>query len=600
MQHPQRSGTQAIWAAVDREIRDRLDEIRRQGKAVRLLSGTITSPTAHAAVATFLAGFPDAGHVTYDPISASAIAEAHLRTHGGRVLPQYNVEPCLVIVSFDADFLGPWLAPVAFAAAYQTGRHLQGSAPRLSYHVQVESRLSLTGSKADHRLCVAPGELGLAMSHLARRIAQKAGATWGGGDLAPSPVSASFLDAIAERLWNARGRSLVLCGSDDVAEQLVCNLLNHLLENYGRTLDVEHPSYQNQSNEPELKRLLGEIHRGEVGALLVYRSNPLYDLPDAAALREDLRRVPLVVSFASRLDETAAAAHYVCPEPHYLEAWSDAEPVDGVVSLMQPVMEPLGEPRPLNESLAAWQGRPRSAYNQLRDHWQTHIYPRSLISVGFAEFWNQSVHDGSVRVRPRGSSVRPFDLAAVPPIRQGHRAADGTFTAIVYAKVGMPGGQHAYNPWLQELPDPLTKVTWDNYVCVSPTAATRFGLNQGDVVRVEAGAEAATLELPVVVQPGQHDAGGGGRAGLRQPAERALRGDWAAVARSAAERGRRWPGRSECGTAAHVGRRDAAAPARRRATREDGPASTARLHAGSADAACAAAVRGPNAAADHP
>lgn len=504
LQYPLRNGERSTWEAVDREIRDRLANVRRQGKAVRLLSGTVTSPTVRAAIAAFLAGFPDARHVTYDPISASAIREAHFRTHGARVLPQFSLEPCQAIVSFDADFLGPWIAPVPFAAAYHAGRHLQGPAPWLSYHVQFESRLSLTGSNADQRLCVGPGELGLVMTHLAQRLAHKAGVTWG-GDLAPAPVTGEFLERLADRLWTVRGRCLVLCGSDDVGHQLVCNVLNHLLENYGRTLDIEHPSQQNQSNELDLQRLLEEIRRGHVGAVLVYRSNPLYDLPGAAALRDSLRSVPLVVSFAARLDETAAEARYVCPEPHYLEMWSDAEPAEGVVSLCQPTMQPIGEPRPLLESLAAWTGRPRSAYDQLRAYWQAQVYPRSLISTGFPEFWDQSVHDGSARVRPRRTAVRPFNLDAVVPIRQAPTTADGTFTAIAYAKAGMPGAVHAYNPWLQELADPLTKITWDNYACVSPATATRLGLSQGDVVRLHSGPHDPSLELPVVVQPGQHD-----------------------------------------------------------------------------------------------
>jgi molybdopterin-containing oxidoreductase family iron-sulfur binding subunit len=503
LQQPLKNGARTSWSAIDGEIRGRLEEVQRQGKAVRFLSGTMTSPTARAAVASFLAGFPDGRHVVYDPISASAIREAHQRTHGVRVLPQYRLEPCEVIVSFDADFLGPWIAPVPFAAAYQAGRHVQGPAPRLSYHVQVESRLSLTGSKADQRLCIAPGEFGLVISHLAQRVARMAGTNWDGGDLDAPPVPTRILEALAERLWQARGRSLVLCGSQDVAVQQVCNLLNHLLDNYGKTLDIEQPSYQNQSSEPDLHRLLEELRGGQVGALFMYRSNPLYDLPDAAALRESLRNVPLVVSFASREDETAAQAGYVCPEPHELESWDDAEAVEGVVSLYQPAIAPLGQSRPLVESLAAWMARPLSSYDQLRASWEARIYPRSLIRMTFREFWEQTLHDGSVRVRPQQMRARPFDLAAVAPIRHVRRTEDETFTAVVYSKVGMPTASHAYNPWLQELPDPLTKVTWDNYVCVAPSAAARLGLTQGDVVRLGGG---AGLRLPVVVQPGQHDA----------------------------------------------------------------------------------------------
>jgi Fe-S-cluster-containing dehydrogenase component/anaerobic selenocysteine-containing dehydrogenase len=542
LQHPLKHGTRATWNAVDSEIRAQLDEVGRQGKKVRFLSGTITSPTTRQAIANFLAGYPGARHVVHDSFSCSAIREAHFQTHGMRALPHYHLEQAEVIVSFAADFLGTWIAPVAFAADYQAGRYLQGPAPHLSYHVQVESRLSLTGSKADQRLCVTPGEFGMVMTQLAARVAQKAGLAWDRGAGEAPPVPAAFLDDLAQRLWTARGRCLVLCDSEDVALQLLGNFLNHLLQNYGTTLDLAKPSYQNQSNDRDLAEMLEEIRQGQVGALFVYRSNPLYDFPEAEALGESLRSVPLVVSFASALDETASKAHYVCPEPHYLESWNDAEAVDGVVSLYQPTFQPLGESRPVLETLAAWQGRPRSAYDQLRDSWQARVYPRTLITISFQEFWDQAVQDGSVRVKakpvpqlgastagtgvsPMGlgpiaataaiaatannypaASARPFNQAAVSPIRRPAPSPEGSFTLILYAKVGISTGSHAYNPWLQELPDPLTKITWDNYACLSPTAAARLGLSQGDVVRLQGAApSAASVELPVVIQPGQHD-----------------------------------------------------------------------------------------------
>ena len=540
LQHPLENGERETWTIVDADIRAQLDLVRRERKAVRFLSDTITSPTTRQTIGDFLATFPNnrPRHVVHDPLSSSAILEAHQRTHGVRALPSYRLDRAEVIVSFDADFLGTWIAPVAFAAAYQAGRFLQGPAPHLSYHVQFESRLSLTGSKADQRLCVAPGELGFVMTHLAARIARRAGRDWGGGELPASSIPARFLDDLADRLWTARSRCLVLCGSQDVAEQLVCNFLNHLLGNYDATLDVAHPSYQSQANDRDVQELVAELERGDVGALFVYRSNPAYDLP--AVLADKLRNVPLLVSFALRRDETARLARFVCPEPHYLESWNDAEAVDGVVSLYQPVLERLGNTRSLLETLAAWMGRPRSAYEQLREYWRTRIHPRSLITVSFEEFWDQAVHDGWVRVRKqadlvvpgastigllgsplgngplpaaaalfpdRASSqpaqVRPYNPAAViAPIRQARVAVPDSFTAILYAKVGMPNGSHAYNPWLQELPDPISKVTWDNYACLSPAAASRLAVRQGDVVRLD-GLDG--LELPVLIQPGQHD-----------------------------------------------------------------------------------------------
>ncbi|HYV34343.1 MAG TPA: TAT-variant-translocated molybdopterin oxidoreductase, partial [Gemmataceae bacterium] len=356
LQQPLKKGERTTWNSVDDEIRAQLEEIRQQGKAVYFLSSTITSPTTRQAIAKFLIGFPNRHQVVFDAVSCSAILDAHFATHGVRELPRYRLEAADVIVSFDADFLGTWISPVQFTAGYRAGRQLEGAHPHLSYHVQIESRLSLTGSKADQRLCVPPGELGVVMTHLAARVAQKSGLTWGNGQVAATSVPAAVLDDLAERLWKARGRSLVLCGSQDVAHQQLCNFLNHLLANYGSTLDVTQPSHQSESNDSSMKQLLEDLRQGQVGALFVYRSNPLYDLPDSQALTESLRNVPLLVSFSSSLDETAAKATYVCPEPHYLETWNDAEAEAGVVSLCQPVMRPLGNARSLLETLASWMG----------------------------------------------------------------------------------------------------------------------------------------------------------------------------------------------------------------------------------------------------
>jgi molybdopterin-containing oxidoreductase family iron-sulfur binding subunit len=505
LQRPLRGGEAAGWGEVDSSIRARLQDIRKQGGAVRFLTGTLTSPTDRALIQRFLRGFPDARHVVHDTPSCSAIVEAHARTHGVRALPHYRLEHADIIVAFDADFLGPWIAPVEFASAYQGNRHLEGPAPHLSYHVQLESRLSLTGSKADQRITLAPGETGLVLTHLAARLAQKSGAAWPVADLAEPSLPPALLDHLAENLWRRRKRSLVLCGSQDVAEQVLCSYLNHLLSNYGAAVDLERPSYQCTGSDGHLEELLRELRAGRVAALFVFQSNPVYDLPGGENLTKDLRRVPMLVSCAQRLDETAALAHYVCPIPHYLETWSDSEVVEGFVGLSQPVIGPLGETRPLTESLAVWLGQPQPARELVRQRWESEVYPRRVWQGAFEAFWDSAVHDGHARIKARPVQVKPFDTAAVRPVRQARRPPEGQYGLVLYNKVGMPGASHAYNPWLHELPDPVTKATWDNYACLSPAAAARLGVVDGDVVRLETEAGGDAVELPVLVQPGQHD-----------------------------------------------------------------------------------------------
>jgi molybdopterin-containing oxidoreductase family iron-sulfur binding subunit len=505
--HPLKQGQPSNWDEVDSAIRGELDKIRKQGGAVRLLTSTINGPTSRAIIRQFLDSFKNnARHVVYDTPSYSAILDAHKLTHGVRVVPHYRFEQAEMIVSIDADFLATWIAPVEFAAAYQANRRLEGPAPQLSYHVQFESRLSLTGSKADHRVAIGPGEAGPLLSHLAARLTPKARAAWAAPDLPECRVSPELLDQLAESLWRSRGRSLVLCGSQDIAAQVLCNFLNHLLGNYGATLDLERPSYQYAGSDRDLKALLDELHGGRVAALILVQTNPLQDLPGAEGLAEDLRhRVPLLVSCSERMDETTALAQYVCPVPHYLETWSDAELVEGAVNLSQPAIQPLGDTRSLVETLAAWLGRPKTAYDLTRETWEAQVYPRRLAQNAFQPFWDSAVQAGYARVKPRAVKAN-WTSPKVGVVRGAPGPSPGEYGVVLYTKVGMPNAGHAYNPWLQELPDPISKVAWDNYACLSPAAAGRLAVADGDVVRLETtGSPRIAVELPVLIQRGQHD-----------------------------------------------------------------------------------------------
>jgi Fe-S-cluster-containing dehydrogenase component len=355
-------------------------------------------------------------------------------------------------------------------------------------------------------------------------LARRAGTRFDDAGLAPSPDEPA-VEAIAARLWAARSRGLVVSGSQDVRVQLLCNFMNHTLGAYGATLDLERPSYQRAGSDTDLTELRAELARGEVQALFIAGANPVYDLPDGASLESDLRRVPLVVSTAERVDETASLAHFVCPDHHYLESWNDAEPVSGVVSLTQPTVPPLNDTRSLVESLSAWTtGTAQPALDLIRARWERDIYPsypRAGASETFDTFWNRTLERGIAEISPRPapvSSARPFNASAVRAILRREEAPAGAFALVLYPKVGMLDGRHGHNAWLHELPDPVTKVTWDNYACFSPAAARQLGLKDGDVVRVSAAGGASPIELPAFVQPGQHDdvvaiALGYGRAG---------------------------------------------------------------------------------------
>lgn len=301
LQHPQQNGQPTEWAQVDRAIGTQLDAIHKQKGIVRFLTGPVVSSAKRAMIHKFVGTFDDARHVVLDPRSCSAILDAHARTHGVRVLPHFRFGNAAVIVGFEADFLGTWISPVEFTHAYQLGRKLEGPTPRLSQHVQFESSLSITGSKADHRVCVTPEEMAASLNHLAARLAQKAGVQFqpAAGESLESHASA-FLDKLADQLWENQQRSLILCGSQRVDLQVVVNFLNHLLGNYESTVDVVRPSYQAESDGQGLLQLIQELRDGKVAALFIDQCNPVQDLPSGDAIAESLKKVPLVVSLAAR------------------------------------------------------------------------------------------------------------------------------------------------------------------------------------------------------------------------------------------------------------------------------------------------------------
>lgn len=504
LQHPLKEGEKTEWDDVDQAITEQLSEIESGGGAVRFVTSTVTSPTLQSSIDNFLERFADARHIAFDAVSSSAILDAHEQTHGSRVLPRYRLDAAQVIVSFGADFLGTWISPVEFTSAWRTRRVPTAEHPEMSYHVQLEGRLSLTGSNADHRVRLSPDEYGVVLSHLYAKLAQRAGEPVERDELGAAPISGEELTALAERLWEARGESIVLCDSQDVTVQVLVNGINHLLDNYGRTLDIARPSRQRQGKDSDVLDLIDELKAGKVTALFVAGTDLTHNLPDRDGLAEAIGKVGLVVSFSERLDDVSSLAGFVCPDHHPLESWSDAEPVKGVIGLSQPLLTPLGDTRSVVESLARWSGEDDSAYDTLRAHWEQSIFPRveSEEPLSFVSFWDQSLHDGYVEVAPTTETAGEFQADA---IKLTGKAPATDYCLSLYSKVGLTDSRHAHNPWLQELPDPVTKVTWDNYVCVSPATASELGLSDGDVVRVESTGTDVVMELPALVQPGQHD-----------------------------------------------------------------------------------------------
>jgi molybdopterin-containing oxidoreductase family iron-sulfur binding subunit len=369
------------------------------------------------------------------------------------------------------------------------------------YHVQIESRVSVTGSNADRRLRLCDEDQALLLSHLATRIGKLTGKLIPAVDLAVAPIDEAQLDELVQRLVNAKSRSLVLCDSNDATTQLLVNQINHLLGNYDHTIDLSRHSRQRQGSDADVYALVEELKAGKVAVLLVAGVDLTHSLPQRDTLIAAIAKVPLVVSLATHKNDFAALAGYVCPDSHALETWSDVEAVNGLVGICQPTLRPLGNTRSVLESLAAWSGKPQDSLALVKETWTEGIFKRQKTEANFQKFWDQTLITGFAEVDPLLIEPKEFDASAVKPANK--TASGDGYSVALYSKVGVPDPRHAQNPWLQELPDPVTKVTWDNYVSVSPDTAEAEDLSPGDVVQLTV--DEVTLELPVHVQPGQHD-----------------------------------------------------------------------------------------------
>jgi molybdopterin-containing oxidoreductase family iron-sulfur binding subunit len=499
---PMWKGQPASWEDVDRQILESLTQAREKGGKVVLLSQTVTSPSTREIIADFGKAYPKFQHVVYDAVSYSALREANGKSFDRPVIPHYAFDKARVIVGIDADFLGTWLSPVEFARQYASTRKPPGPLP---LHIQFESSLSVAGSNADVRVAVAPSDLGAVAVALLRRIAHKSGAA--GVPAGPDPVEAKQLDAIADELWKHRGESLVVCGRNDVAVQIVVNALNALLGNVGKTIDLDHPSRQRGGDDAAMAALVEEMNRGEVHTLLLYGVNPAYDYGDAARFLSGMEKVALSVSFSDRRDETSSHAHAICPDHHFLEAWGDAEPVDSHFSLAQPLIAPLFATRAVPESLLKWSGQPQTNYYAyLREFWTKKVFPRQKESHDANAFWEKSLQDGVVVLPYAGAGAAPahrgdWKASAEAILKAPRERSQDHYELHFYESVALRDGSQANNPWLQELPDPISKVTWGNYVAIAPELEEKLGLTDGDVVKLTAGQN--TIEAPVFRQPGQ-------------------------------------------------------------------------------------------------
>jgi MoCo/4Fe-4S cofactor protein with predicted Tat translocation signal len=489
LKEPKKDNQDATWQVLDQEITDKLKSISGINGKIVILSPTIISPSTRKAIEDFKVAYPTAEWVMYDTVSAAGLLDASEANFGTRALPSYHFDKASLIVGFNADFLGNWILPVQYARDYTKGRKLINE-NKMSRHIQYESYMSLTGSNADTRVQMKPSEELVILLNLFNELSGRKG-------LQPVNVAASPVDIkpLAKELLDNEGKSLVISGTNDFYIQAAVNQINNILGNYGATLDMS-PVLLRQGSDREMTRIVDEMNAGGIKAMILYGVNPAYDYTEPEKFINGMKKCDLTVSFSDTLDETALLCKYICPDNHYLESWNDAEPRKNSFSLAQPVINHIFNTRQAQESLLKWSGQETTFYDYIRAYWEKEIFPKQSDILSYDQFWNKSLQDGVAGIVDSELSI--VDFKAVD-LNQASFENNTGLELVLYEKIGLGTGSHANNPWLQELPDPISKAVWDNYVCVSPSFAEEHDLKNEDVVKIN-----GDLELPVLVQPGQH------------------------------------------------------------------------------------------------
>ena len=436
-----------------------------RGAGIRLLTESVSSPTLAAQIRELLGRFPSAKWHQWDPASRDNARVGAKLAFGEFVDAQYRFEQADVVLSLDADFLGCGPGSLRYARDFAARRRPQ-QADRMNRLYAVESMPSSTGARADHRLPMKPSEVG----EVARAIASAVQA--GGAGQAGGPeASRRFVAAVAKDLLAHRGRSLVVAGDGQPpAVHALAHAINQALGNAGTTVVyTETPEADPVSQLDSLRDLVADMNAGRVDLLIILGGNPVYTAPADLNFTDALTRAQLRVHLSLYADETSALCQWQLPEAHFLEAWSDARAYDGTVSIVQPLIAPLYGGRSAHEVLAAMSDRPeRSGYEIVRAHWN-----QGAAAATFETSWRRWLHDGvipdtafvakSVRTNLEPSAIRNPQSAVSPGVEINFRNDPSVLD-----------GRFANNGWLQELPKPITRLTWDNAVLASPATAARI------------------------------------------------------------------------------------------------------------------------------
>ena len=507
LRQPMVDGAAADWNSALAKVKAALESVSAD-KQIALVTGTVISPSTKQIIADLQQKYTNLKHINYDAVSVSAGLDIYQEILGERALPLYRFDKATLVVSLGADFLGDWngqnVAP-EYAAARKPGN-------KMLRHIQAESLMSISGANADKRIKTKPTEYGAAVVYLAKKIADATGYSSSFSVPALRDDLKAQLDGIAKELIAHKQTALFVAGGNDSDIQRFAMSINMMLGNSGVTVDYTEPVYVRQGSDADVAQLMADMKAGNVDVVLTAGVNPVYSLngfADAAS------KVKMHVALTERLDETAEKAAVVLPTNHYLESWGDYMPKYGYYSLAQPTISPLFDTMQTQDILLQLVGDGYTYKGYLKEFYTSKVAGQAGLG------WNKALQNGVIE--SDALAMSESGVSATPALSENMLSALVTaankiakqkasgMDLVFYQKAGIGTGEQANNPWLHELPDPITRISWDNYLTMSAVDAASLGFQNwhesnggmnGNYARVTV--DGNTLEnIPVFIQPGQ-------------------------------------------------------------------------------------------------
>lgn len=484
VKQPKFEGKDETFDKVDSYIIKGLEEANAAGKRIVLLSHSFASPTFKKLFSEFKAKYPTAELVTYDAYPYAAALDAAQEVFGTRALPVYDLRGTELVVAFQADFLGDYNGgglESSYAAARKPGANMLR-------HIQVESNMSLTGANADSRYRLKPSQVNKTLVEVYNAIV-------GGG------TSDKTASEIAKEL-QAKGNKAVVFADGSKGAQVLAHLINQKLASVAFTGKA---NLLKEFDRARFQEFLGWVNAGQVGVLIANNVDPIYSYHKGEDFKKSLTKVPYVIAVADKKNEMYKAAKAVIPVANWLESWGDIEPQTGVYSLMQPTIQKIYKSRQIEESLLVWKNGKNNAANNYYDY----LKANASSLLGGTSF-NKALYNGfNTSANATTLSYAGGNAAQAVAELGSFKASD--LELVLYTKTAMGDGTQANNPWLQELPDPITRMSWDNYLTISPKDAERLGIENDLNARMQLDGSIVNLtvngvtikDVPVFIQPGQ-------------------------------------------------------------------------------------------------